>query len=215
MAGSATERLSAGRRLRSAVARSGRPRERVEGAIVFPRWTLLASAAWVVVLHPILHAVGSDVLLLGPLDWTGHLATAVLLLASVRRPLSKAFVISALIASVAIDLDHVPKFLGTDALTAGTPRPYTHSATSVLFALLVASVLRGRGRQIALGTAFGLVAHLFRDLATYLVPLGWPVWYAGVGIPFWPEVAVLALLAVRAWVLARELPQVTEDPVPY
>ena len=66
------------------------------------------------------------------MDEPAHLATglvfvlALLTLARSRRaPLS--FLAAAVVASVAIDLDHLPGLLGWHGLTQGTPRPYTHS----------------------------------------------------------------------------------------
>ncbi len=66
---------------------------------------------------------GSSVFPGGPLDETAHLLTTLLVLWALGPGLSRRFVVPALIASVAIDVDHVPAELGADWLTAGTPRP--------------------------------------------------------------------------------------------
>ena len=79
-------------------------------------------------------------------------------------------------ASVAIDVDHVPGALGDDVLTRGTPRPYTHSVLSVLVVLLAAALWRSR-RDVLLGVAIGLTIHFWRDMAESDtgVSLAWPV----------------------------------------
>ena len=72
----------------------------------------------------------------------------------------------ALIGSVAIDVDHIPQYLGYYFLTAGTPRPYTHSllTIAVLLSIAFALVIR-RHRLLFLGLALGVALHFFRDLA--------------------------------------------------
>lgn len=126
-------------------------------------------------------------LLYGLVDEPAHLATCavgLLALALVGKRLSKTFVLAALIASVAIDLDHAPQHLGFDFLTAGTARPYAHCALAVLLPLLAAFLLP-RWRALLLGIAFGVAAHLVRDLATGPgVPLGLPFSSASVRLPY-------------------------------
>ncbi len=72
--------------------------------------------------------------------------------------------IPALIGSVAIDLDHIPEYLGYRFLTVGTPRPYTHSLLTPLLLLTLALAMR-RQRAVFLGLALGVLLHFFRDLA--------------------------------------------------
>jgi membrane-bound metal-dependent hydrolase YbcI (DUF457 family) len=144
----------------------------------------------------------------GLFDEPAHLATcaiallALAALAGTRLP--SRFAVAALIASVAIDLDHLPGYLGSHALTGSLPRPYGHT-------LLLAAVLVGIGcasrrrdtRQIALGAALGVSAHLLRDLATGPgVPLAWPVSSDVVTIPYAFFAASLGI-AVAAVVAAR------------
>ncbi len=119
-----------------------------------------------------------------------------------RPPLR--FVVAALIASVAIDLDHVPAYLGSHLFGGDLPRPGTHGLLLVLALLGLAGALRrGPGRQITLGAAFGVSAHLLRDLATGPgVPMFWPVSDSVVAIPYAFFVAFLAL-AVGAIALPR------------
>lgn len=123
----------------------------------------------------------------GLVDEPAHLATcavALLLLALCGARLSSTFLAAALIASVAIDLDHAPQHLGFDFLTSGTPRPYLHCALAVLVPLVAAALLP-RWRSLLLGVAFGLAAHLARDLVTGPgVPLALPFADAAVRLPY-------------------------------
>jgi inner membrane protein len=112
----------------------------------------------------------------GPLDETAHLLTALLLLQAIPPRLRAKIMIPALIGSVAIDLDHIPDYLGYRFLTVGTPRPYTHSLLTPLLLLTLALVVR-RHRAVFVGLALGVLLHFFRDLAEGNgsgVPLLWP-----------------------------------------
>jgi inner membrane protein len=113
----------------------------------------------------------------GPLDETAHLLTALLLLQVLPGRLRAGITAPALIGSVAIDLDHVPQYLGDNFFTVGTPRPYTHSLLTLLVLLLFALAARSR-RNLFLGLALGVTLHFFRDLAEGTgsgVALLWPV----------------------------------------
>jgi membrane-bound metal-dependent hydrolase YbcI (DUF457 family) len=166
------------------------------------RAVIALAAGWVLALHPVLDALEAPVFVVGPLDWSSHLATAILIVANLPARLPPAALRSALVASLAIDLDHVPYYLGSSILTAGAPRPYTHSLGTVAVLLLAAAALRGCARQVAAGAALGVTAHLVRDLATGGVPLLWPFARSGVAVPFWIEAALLGVLATRAWLRA-------------
>jgi membrane-bound metal-dependent hydrolase YbcI (DUF457 family) len=138
--------------------------------------------------------IDSQFALVGIVDWVAHVATGVVLVALVRPPRRMAAAI--LVCSVVLDVDHLPLELGSDVLTAGTPRPYTHSLLTLLVVLAIAAATRS---QIALGAFVGLAGHLFRDLGTGDgVALLWPLSDAGMSIPFAVYVAVLALAAARA-----------------
>jgi inner membrane protein len=112
----------------------------------------------------------------GPLDEVAHLLTTLIVLWALGSRVCDRFLLPALVASVAIDLDHVPRALGNDVLTHGTPRPYTHSALTVLVVLLAAALWRTR-RDVLLGIAIGLTIHFWRDMAESDagVALAWPV----------------------------------------
>jgi inner membrane protein len=99
----------------------------------------------------------------GPLDETAHLLTTLLVFWAIGRRADR-YLVPALVASVVIDVDHLPGRLGSDWLTAGTPRPYTHSLLTVLIVLLAAGLWRRR-RDLLLGVAIGLTIHFWRDLA--------------------------------------------------
>jgi membrane-bound metal-dependent hydrolase YbcI (DUF457 family) len=123
----------------------------------------------------------------GLLDESAHIATTVLLLAPARLPTGSPVVRTALPASVIIDLDHVPQYMGSERLTEGTPRPYPHSWVTLGAAGALAATSRRR-REHALGAVLGLSSHLFRDLALPRSNPGiaflWPFSKARVSIPY-------------------------------
>lgn len=112
----------------------------------------------------------------GPLDESAHFLTTLLVLWALGPRVSRRFMAPALVASVAIDVDHIPDRLGVDWLTVGTPRPYTHSLLTILLVLLGALLWRRRG-SVLLGVALGLAIHFARDMAEPEtgVALLWPV----------------------------------------
>jgi membrane-bound metal-dependent hydrolase YbcI (DUF457 family) len=114
-------------------------------------------------------------------DEPAHLATCTVALLALAAlgPASpqRRFAAAALLASMAIDLDHIPGYLGSHLLSGGLPRPYGHSALLVIAIAGAGWASRRRDvREVSLGIAFGVATHLFRDLATGPgVPLFWPV----------------------------------------
>ncbi len=145
--------------------------------------------------------VGSFVPLQAPLDWTNHLLTTLFIAWALRPLIDRTRILIALIASVLIDADHIPGYLGSHVLTGGTPRPYTHSlATAVV--LLVVAALRPAWRGRELGAALGVLSHLWRDLAEPSgtgVALFWPVSDRAITTPpavYLGSIAVLALIAL-------------------
>ena len=111
----------------------------------------------------------------GPLDEIAHFLTALVVLWALGPRVWQRFLWPALIASVVIDLDHVPGRLGADFLTQGTPRPYTHSLLTIAVMLVAALTFRRR-RDVFLGMSLGLAIHFFRDLSepNSGVALLWP-----------------------------------------
>jgi membrane-bound metal-dependent hydrolase YbcI (DUF457 family) len=111
----------------------------------------------------------------GPVDEVAHLCTAALglLVLACFIDAPRRFYVAALIASVAIDLDHIPLYLGL--LGNEAQRPFTHSLSTVaVFA--AAAVASRKHRAVLAGVATGLVLHFARDIAE-----GYP----GVRV-FWP-----------------------------
>jgi len=140
---------------------------------------------------------------LGLCDEPAHLATSLILLMAITAVAVRAggvvrtgFAIGLLLAGNLIDLDHVPEILGSEVLTAGTARPYTHSLTMLLLVVLVCLASRGRSRVVAAGAAVGLAGHFLRDLGTSPISLFWPVTPVGVTIPHAVYLAVLSLFAL-------------------
>jgi membrane-bound metal-dependent hydrolase YbcI (DUF457 family) len=113
------------------------------------------------------------------LDESAHTLTALLLFkaAGLGGGLLALPLLPVLAGAVLIDLDHVPMELGQNTITRGTNRPYSHSLLIVGGLLMVAGLAGARFRRIVLAFAFGVGAHLLRDLATGGVPLFWP-WLA-------------------------------------
>ncbi len=111
----------------------------------------------------------------GPLDEIAHLLTTLVVLWALGPRVCDRFLVPALVASVLIDLDHVPRELGHDFLTRGTPRPYTHSLLTIVVVLAVATLWRSR-RDVLLAIAIGLAIHFWRDMseADAGVSLLWP-----------------------------------------
>jgi membrane-bound metal-dependent hydrolase YbcI (DUF457 family) len=138
------------------------------------------------------------------IDEPAHLMTCALALLAVlalidAKP-SWRFVAAALVASMAIDLDHLPGYLGSHFLTGSMPRPYTHSLLMVgVLAALGAASRRPHLRQILFGVAFGVAAHLLRDLATGPgVAFLWPAVDAPIKIPYvlYATILVAAMIAL-------------------
>jgi inner membrane protein len=111
----------------------------------------------------------------GPVDEVAHLATAALglLVLACFIDAPRRFYVAALIASVAIDADHIPLYLGL--LGNQAQRPVTHSLSTVAVFVAAAAASR-RYRPVLAGVATGLVLHFARDIAE-----GYP----GVRV-FWP-----------------------------
>ena len=141
-----------------------------------PSIRALAAAAAALLLADWLHRqVGDSVFPGGALDEIAHLLTTLIVLWALGPRICDRFLVPALVASVLIDLDHIPGILGHDFLTRGTQRPYTHSLLSIVVVLVVAGLWRSR-RDVLLGIAIGLAIHFWRDMseADAGVALLWP-----------------------------------------
>jgi LexA-binding, inner membrane-associated putative hydrolase len=133
-------------------------------------------------------------LVTGLLDDPAHLAAAALGLLVVARFVEapRRFYVAALIASVAIDLDHIPLYLG---FGAQNQRPVTHSLATVVVCA-VAAVASRRHRAVLAGTVAGLLLHFARDIAEgppgvrMLWPLQQTAWIAG----YWWFFGMIVLL---------------------
>jgi membrane-bound metal-dependent hydrolase YbcI (DUF457 family) len=103
----------------------------------------------------------------------------VILVLALVADVSRVFAVGALVGGVLIDLDHAPQYLGTEFLTRGTPRPYTHSLLMLAAVGFVAWRASGRLAVFMSGAALGLASHLIRDMAepgqNGGVALLWPV----------------------------------------
>jgi len=134
-------------------------------------------------------------LAIGIADETAHFSTMVIILLAFPMLRNAGFILGCVVGSVAIDVDHIPLFLGSDILTADTNRPFTHGLLTMGIVLALALVVRGRWRAGGLGLVVGLSAHFLRDMATSTagVPLLWPVVDAGFTLPYPLYTAVLAL----------------------
>jgi hypothetical protein len=142
----------------------------------------------------------------GPLDETAHFLTVVLALWALGWSVRKPFWIGAVTASVLIDVDHIPDRLGAHWLTAGTPRPYTHSLIVMVGVLVIAAAWR-RGRSALLGVLFGLTLHFWRDLSEpgTGVPLLWPFSDHGFGSSHALYLILVGLMAVAATLRTPEV----------
>ena len=139
------------------------------------------------------------------LDEAAHLTTADLLLGALCPRAAAPFARAARLGAVLIDLDHVPKYAGWRWLAREAGRPYSHSLPTI--AALVAIAARSAGlRHVALGAAFGLATHLFRDLADADgAPLLWPVVARDIRIPRGVYAATLLIAATVGARRARRL----------
>ena len=138
------------------------------------------------------------------LDWPAHMATgavAVVALIAWRSSITRAFWFSTIVASVAIDLDHLgvllPRWMGWWNLNIPEEEVWPlHNLTTC--AILWGGVvgLQGQWKSAARGAAFGVAVHLVRDAATGgLFPL-WPAVAWKASLPYSGYAAALLLSAI-------------------
>jgi len=150
-----------------------------------------------------------DVLISGLLDEPAHLATAALglLVLACFIDVPRRFYVAALIASVAIDLDHIPLYLGL--LGNQDQRPVTHSLATVIV-FVVAALVSRRHRAVLAGASTGLVLHFARDIAEgppgvrMLWPLQGMAWTASYR---WFLGMIITFTAVRLILLSVGIPR--------
>lgn len=135
----------------------------------------------------------------GPLDETGHFLTTLLFFWALGPRACRRFLAPALLASVVIDIDHLPAQFGSQWLTAGTPRPYTHSLLTIAIVLGIALLWRGR-RDLWLGVAIGLAIHFWRDIGEGSAGLSllWPFSSHSFQYPHGLYVGVMAAVVLIA-----------------
>jgi membrane-bound metal-dependent hydrolase YbcI (DUF457 family) len=170
------------------------------------RLLVIMAAVVIAAADGALHVVNATVAS-GAVDEPAHIATTVVILAALGWPLGRRFAVAAIIASVAIDLDHVPWYLGADFLSSGAQRPVTHSWLTLAAVGILACALKGRWRVIALGAELGLVGHLFRDMAEpgyhSGVALFWPLSDASMRVPYFVYALVICAALVATFVRTR------------
>src|SRR3954451_4407814 len=158
--------------------------------------TAVLLLATVLVADGLLYLLNPPYPALGLIDEPAHLATAALVLL-VLRVRDRTLAAAALVAAVAIDLDHLPQELGAGLLTEHTTRPVTHSVAGLIVITAVAAAI-SRRRAVAAGVALGIAAHLLRDLATGGgVPLLWPLTNRAIVVPYVLYAALLAAVSAR------------------
>jgi inner membrane protein len=130
--------------------------------------------------------VGESWLREGPLDEIAHLLTAALVLAALRGVVDRRFAVGLLVASVLIDLDHVPGLVGLDWIRRGTNRPYTHSLLMIAVAGL-AAIARARATVAVAGSDARDWDTSGPDLAESEsgAPLTWPLSLRSFTLPHW------------------------------
>jgi len=140
----------------------------------------------------------------GPVDEVSHLSTAALGLLVVVRFIDapRRFYVAALIASVAIDVDHIPLYLGL--LGNQAQRPVTHSLSTVAVFAVAAAASR-RHRAVLAGAATGLVLHFARDIAEGYpgVRVFWPLQDTSWMVGYWWFLGMIIVFTAARLVLVR------------
>jgi len=135
----------------------------------------------------------------GVCDELAHLLTGVLVLMAIPTAVTRRFATGVLAGSVLIDLDHIPLLLGSEWLTHGTPRPYTHSLLTPAAVGLLALAWR-RQRPMLTGVLAGLIIHFSRDLAESNAGMSllWPWTRASQSVPHWSYLVLVCGLSLWA-----------------
>src|ERR1700746_1131707 len=140
----------------------------------------------------------------GPVDEVAHLCTAALGLLVLARLIDapRRFYTAALIASVAIDVDHIPLYLGL--LGDQAQRPVTHSLSTVAVFVAAAAASR-RHRAVLAGVATGLVLHFARDIAEGYpgVRVFWPLQDNSWMVSYWWFLGMIVVFTAARLALVR------------
>jgi inner membrane protein len=154
-------------------------------------------------------SVPFSILETGLLDEPAHLATGALGLLALACfiDVPRRFYVAGMIASVAIDLDHIPLYLGL--LGNEDQRPVTHSLATVIV-LVGAALVSRRHRAVLAGTVTGLLIHFARDIAEgppgvrMLWPLEDTAWTASY---WWFLGMIITFTAVRLILVSMGIPR--------
>jgi inner membrane protein len=130
------------------------------------------------------------------LDEIAHAATMLVVLGALSGRVPRAFVAGSLLGAVMLDIDHLSILYHLHAWAPLHGRPYSHSLVAVVAVVLLTCLSRG-WRTFGIGVACGLLSHLFRDLATGVVPLLWPLTTVQFSIPH--SLYEAAIIGVLAW----------------
>jgi inner membrane protein len=159
------------------------------------RATPTAGLCLILLLDGVQRARTWPVPVMGLLDESAHLVTAALVLGSAPRAVVRSVWPWVVIGAVAIDLDHLPLYLGVRGFAVHGGRPPSHSLGVVL--LLLAGAARPALRKPLLGLAGGVMLHIVRDMATGPgVPLLWPLTPGNFLLPYPVYVALMVLATV-------------------
>ena len=173
------------------------------------RWVSLVLIACILSVDMALPWQGWSFTVRAGLDEPCHQATGLICLGAMTRfrgsPPDPRFGWAMLICSNLIDLDHLPLEFGSSALTAGTPRPYTHALWVVVVLVLAALAARTWSQRagtqasataalVLFGAACGVSDHFLRDIATRQMSLWWPITNVPVGVPYWWYVAAIVVI---------------------
>jgi len=147
--------------------------------------------------------------------------TGVLVLAALPRARGRAFAVGLLAGSVLVDLDHIPKLLGIDWISQGTPRPYGRSLLTLVILAVLICTWQAR-RPLLFGALAGVAVHFGRDLGDQAsgMPLFWPFSDSAYNVPHWIYLAAMgvvgaiALIRTRQGRYATRSPTSTEEPAP-
>jgi inner membrane protein len=166
-----------------------------------------AGLCLILLIDGALRAKAPPLPVLAVLDESAHLMTAALILATLPRAVVKLWP-WVLASAVAIDVDHLPIYLGASRFTVDGGRPPSHSLALVL--LLLAGAARPALRKPLLGLAAGVSAHIVRDMATGPgVPLLWPLLQENLLIPYPVYAGLMVVSMVGATVRQFQRPLVT------